>query len=309
MRACEEHVVSSGGVPATGAKIPGAWPVMVLAHNEAKRITRCLDSVFASDPGAKLNVFVMANGCTDATEDIVRDYGTKHPGVNVVSIKMGDYCNAWNVFIHHIVPKYAPDAEVCFFMDGDCRVHPGSFSELARGLAGDDQANAAGSIPMSGRSRVEDTRSMVEGRSFYANLYALKGRIVREMAQKNVRLPLKLEGDDGLICALVKWDLDPRREWNDRRVVPCPKAGFLFEPVSPFDIHAWRPYLRRLVRYGRRGYEFDLLGPRLKKRGLEGMPEHISEIYTDADKLKLRWKGIYTITNLIALRQLRKYAK
>lgn len=309
MRECEANVVSSGATPSGGTKIEGAWPVMVLAHNEAKRIVACLDSLFAADPGRKLNAFVMANGCTDRTEDIVREYGKSHDGVNVVSIKMGDYCNAWNVFIHHIVPAYAPDSEAYFFMDGDCRVWPGSFSVLAKAFADNPEANAAGSIPMSGRSQEQDSRLMMEGRTFYANLYALKGRFVRELQEKAVRLPLKFEGDDGLIAALVKWDLDPRRDWNDNRIVPCANAGFTFDPVSPLDIHAWKPYLRRLVRYGRRRYEFELLGPRLKKLGLEGLPEHASELYKDAKKLKLRWQGIYTITNWIALMQLRKYAE
>ena len=309
MRTCEENVVSSGANPSGGVKIDGAWPVMVLAHNEEKRIVPCLDSIFASDPDRSFNVFVMANGCSDNTEDIVREYGRTHEGVNVVSIRMGDYCNAWNVFIHHIIPAYAQDSEVYFFMDGDCRAWPGSFSVMAKALEEDSEANAAGSIPMSGRSQEKDARLAMESRTFYANLYALKRRFVRQLQDKDVRLPLKLEGDDGLIGALVKWDLDPHRQWEHKRVVPCSEAGFLFDPVSPLDLQAWRPYLRRLIRYGRRRYEFELLLPRLKKDGLLGLPDHIAEIYRDAKKLKLRWQGIYTITNWIALMQLRKYTK
>ena len=180
---------------------------------------------------------------------------------------------------------------------------------MAKALESDKEANAAGSIPMSGHSQEQHARSALESRTFNANLYALKGRFVKQLQGKGVRLPLKLEGDDGLIGALVKWDLDPRRQWDHRRVVPCGDAGFLFDAVSPLDIHAWKPYLRRLIRYGRRRYEFELLLPRLKKDGLLGLPEHISEIYSDAKRLKLRWQGIYTITNAIALMQLRKYAK
>jgi glycosyltransferase involved in cell wall biosynthesis len=292
-----------------GDESDAAWPVMVLAHNEAKRIVACLDSIFAADPDRRFNVFVMANGCTDDTEDIVREYGKHRAEVRVVSIEMADYCNAWNVFIHETVPALVPDSDVYFFMDGDCRIWPGSFSELVRGLAEHPEANAAGAIPMAGRSKEKDAREMVEGRSFYANLYALRGGFVRELQTKRVRLPIKLEGDDGLIGALVKWDLDPRQEWNDRRIVPCPRAGFVFEPVSPWSFRAWRTYLRRLIRYGRRRYEFEMLGPRLKREGLKGLPVHISEIYPDATKLNLRWQGIYTITNLIALIQIRQHAK
>ena len=45
------------------------WPVMVLAHNEATRIVACLDSIYAADPGHAFSIFVMANGCTDDTEE------------------------------------------------------------------------------------------------------------------------------------------------------------------------------------------------------------------------------------------------
>ena len=44
-----------------------AWPVMVLAYNEERHIAACLDSIFASDPGRRFEVYVMANGCTDRT--------------------------------------------------------------------------------------------------------------------------------------------------------------------------------------------------------------------------------------------------
>jgi hypothetical protein len=59
------------------------------------------------------------------------------------------------------------------------------------------------------------------------------------------------------------------------------------------------------VRYGRRRYEFELLGPRLRKLGMAGMPREISEIYTDAGQLKLRWQGLHTIPNWVALRHMR----
>jgi len=283
---------------------------MVLAHNEEKRIVACLDSIYEADPGRRFKIFVMANGCTDRTEDIVREYGKAHEGVNVVSIEMGCYCNAWNVFIHETVPAHVPDSDIYFFLDGDCRVWPGSFSELEKGLAENPEANAAGSVPKSGRSMEKDTRELIGNRSFVANLYSLRGRLVRDLRAKGVRLPVKMEGDDGMIGALVKWDLDPsHQEWNLNRVVSCPKAGFAFDSVSPLNFRVWKTYMRRLVRYGRRHYEFQLLGPRLKKMGLKGLPAHISEIYPESKNLKLRWQGIYTITNFIALRQLRKYAK
>lgn len=285
----------------------GAWPVMVLAHNEEKRIVPCLDSIYEADPGRSFEVFVMANGCRDATEAIVANYAKDHPGVHLVSIRLADYCNAWNVFVHSVAP--ALDSDIFFFMDGDCRACPRAFSELYRGLHEHPEANAAGAPPKAGRNQEKDARKMIEGRSFFANLYALRGSFVKRLHDWKVKFPVGLEGDDGLLGALVKWDLEPRGEWCDNRIVPCPQSGFDFDPVSPFDVRVWKTYLRRLIRYGRRRYEFDLLRPLLKRDGLKALPEHISQVYGGANELGLRWQGIYTITNFVALRQMRRQAR
>src|SRR5690349_5327103 len=86
-----------------------AWPVMVLAHNEAANIVACLDSIYAAEPEHEFKIFVMANGCTDNTEQIVGEYGRAHHGVTLVSIDMPDRCNAWNVFIHETAATSVPD--------------------------------------------------------------------------------------------------------------------------------------------------------------------------------------------------------
>ncbi|HLX04373.1 MAG TPA: glycosyltransferase family A protein [Candidatus Binatus sp.] len=287
----------------------GAWPVMVLAHNEEKRIVKCLDSIYEADPGRSFEVFVMANGCRDATEAIVANYARDHPGVHLVSIQLADYCNAWNVFVHDTVPKNAIESDVFFFMDGDCRACPRAFFELYEGLRQHPEANAAGAPPKAGWNREKDGRKMIDGRSFFANLYALRGSFVKRLQDGKVKFPVGLEGDDGLLGALVKWDLEPRGEWRDTRIVPCPESGFTFDPVSPFDVRVWKTYLKRLIRYGRRRYEFDLLRPLLKRDGLKALPEHISQVYGGANQLALRWQGIYTITNFLALRQMRRQAR
>ena len=121
-------------------------------------------------------------------------------------------------------------------------------------------------------------------------------------------MPLKLEGDDGLLGALIKWDLDPiNNQFDHQRIVPCPNAGFEFESVSPFSPSGFLGYWKRAVRYGRRRYEFELLGKELKRKGLGGMPSDITQIYGNADQLELRRDGLYTISNWFALRQMRQF--
>jgi len=286
------------------------WPVMVLAHNEERRIAACLDSLFDGEPGRRLEVFVMANGCTDRTEEITREYAVRRPGVHVVSVAMADKCNAWNVFIHETVRTRVPDRDVYFFVDGDCRTVPGSLTRLAQGLRANPSAHAASAPPASGRSREKDRRELLAARALVANLYALRGTFVQALRDNRVRLPLGLEGDDGLLGALIKWNLNPTLGgFDDSRIEPCADAGFVFDSMSVWDPAEWRAYWRRALRYGRRRYEFRLLAPRLKKLGLPGLPAHISELYPESHKLRLMWDGLHTIPNWVALRMMRRHVK
>jgi len=284
-----------------------SWPVMVLAHNEERHIAACLDSIFAADPGLAFEIYVMANGCTDRTEEIVRTYAARRPDVHLVSIELPDKCNAWNVFIHDTVPARCAEREVYFFMDGDARAAKGSFTVMARALETNARAHAASAPPASGRNAARDRRDLMKEHGLVANLYALRGTFVQRLHNAGVRIPLGLEGDDGLLGALIKWDLAPdKNSFDDERIVPCGDAGFEFEPVSPFRADAWKSYWKRAVRYGRRKYEFQLIGRRLKAQGLSGLPLDIRQLYGDASSLRLEWHGLYTLTNLVALRSMRR---
>ena len=297
----------TGGTAATprgdGAS-PAPWPVMVLAHNEERSIAACLDSIFAAADGAGAEVFVMANGCTDRTERIVRDYS--RAGVQLVSIPVGDKCNAWNVFVHDTVAGCCPGREAYFFMNGDVTVAKGSFAALARALREEPQAHAASAVPVGGRNAERYRRQILKTHGLVANLYALRGAFIDRLRALAVRLPLNFEGDDGLIGYLVKCDLAPElNPPDDRRIAPRAAAGFAFESLSALRPADWKAYWKRLVRYGRSGYEFKLLGPLLKSRGIAGLPADITELYGGAAALPLDWNGIYTLPNWIALRQMR----
>lgn len=286
------------------------WPVMVLAHNEERQIVQCLDSLFDGEPRRDLEVYVMANGCVDRTEALTLEYGKKRPRVKLISIKLGDKNNAWNVFIHETVKAHCPGRSVYFFMDGDARMVPGSLSAMEAALSKTPHAHAASAPPASGRSMAQDRKEFLEVRGLVANLYALRGEFVTSLRDKGVRLPIGLEGDDGLLGALIKWDLDPKRgQWDNQRILPCADAGFTFESVNIAELSAWRGYWRRAVRYGRSHYEFQLLGPRLRREGLAGLPADITEIYGGASALKLRVQGLFTLSNWVALRQMRSIAE
>jgi glycosyltransferase involved in cell wall biosynthesis len=296
-------------MPAPCCTNVAAWPVMVLAHNEERHIEACLDSIFEATDNHALDVFVMANGCTDRTEQLVAKYAHQQPQVHLVSIELGDKCNAWNVFIHETVTHRCAGRDIYFFMDGDARATRGSFDVMAGALVSSPYAHAASAVPVSGRNAARDRNEILAEHGLVANLYALRGSFVERLRVDAVRIPLNMEGDDGLIGALVKWDLDPQHnEFDHRRIVPCADAGFAFESMSLRRPADWKLYWKRAVRYGRRRYEFKLLGPRMLSDGVDALPDDITDVYEDAHNLPLRWEGLYTWTNWIALRAMRKAA-
>ena len=285
-----------------------ALKVMVLAHNEAKQIEYCLNSIRSAAPGREVMAYVMANGCTDNTEEVVKTYAARNGGVVLVSIEMPDKCNAWNVFIHETLAPTAED-DVYFFMDGDARASPGSFAAMAAMLANDPIAMAVGAVPGSGRSMEADRRQMLEERHLVANLYALRGAFVRRLQELGARLPVGLEGDDGLLGALVKWNLNPQGDWVDQRIAVCDEAKFTFESLSWARLRDWRSYFKRMMRYARRPYEFELIRNQLKVHGIKGMPASIRDAYKHSASSKFRWRGFYSIQSWLALRMIQKHAE
>lgn len=100
--------------------VSAPWPVAVFAHNEARNIVACLDSLQAAS-AVPPTCHVLANACTDATESLVRNYARTHPGVHLVSIAVGDKANAWNVYVHEAAP---PGQAAYFFMTAMCVPRP-----------------------------------------------------------------------------------------------------------------------------------------------------------------------------------------
>ena len=297
---------------ASGATTAGTapWPVMVLAYNEEEGIEAAIDSIFQSEPQQALEIYVMANGCTDRTEELVRAYSRRRPAVQLVSIKLGDKCNAWNVFIHETAAKVCPGRETYFFTCGDVRIVPGSLNALQRALWQDSYANGAAAPPGSGRNVERDREAQMREHALVAGLYALRGDFVRRMQALKVRIPLNFEGDDALIGTLLQWDLAPAdRPMDMNRIAAVRDSAWVFDSLTLTRLTDWQFYWKRAIRYARRYYEFKLLGPELKSKGLDGMPADIRDLYPRAANLPLRWQGIYTLTNWVALRWMRSIGR
>jgi hypothetical protein len=86
----------------------------------------------------------------------------------------------------------------------------------------------------------------------------------------------------------------------------CCSDAAEFEQMSLTHPSDWKMYWKRAVGMG--PALNPVIGP-FYARGLAALPVDITELYPRAASLRLNWQGIYTLTNLIALRQMRSIGK
>lgn len=279
-----------------------SWPIAVFAHNEARNIIACLDSL-QSAADSPCECHVLANACADDTEALVREYSANHPNVHLVSIALGDKANAWNVFVHEVAPR---NAMHYFFIDGDVRATPGSLDAMAQALAHHPQANGVSALPRSGRGLDAFQRDMLKDNGVAGNLYGLRGTFVERICRQAIRMPVGTIGEDALMGAMLKWDLRGDVRWDDSKVVVAQEAGFEFDSVSPWLPREWKKYFRRRVRYSVRGYQNKMLGRAIQPGGFESLPQQIGDLYPlYPDVLELGWRGVDTFFDWLAIREIR----
>jgi glycosyltransferase involved in cell wall biosynthesis len=278
------------------------WPVAAFAHNEARNIIACLDSLQAAS-SHPFECYVLANACTDRTETLVREYSANHPNVHLVSIALGDKANAWNVFMHEVVPSGALHY---FFIDGDVRATPGALDNMAQALSLHPQANGVSAMPKSGRGVEAFQRDMLKNNGVAGNLYGLRGAFVERMRAQAIKMPIGTIGEDALMGAMLKWDLRGDTRWDNSKVVVAQEAGFEFESVSPWLPREWKKYFRRRVRYSVRGYQNKMLGCAIQPSGFIALPREVRDLYPlYPEVLKLEWRGLNTVFDWLAIQHIR----
>jgi glycosyltransferase involved in cell wall biosynthesis len=277
------------------------WPVAIFAHNEARNIVACLDSLQAAT-SQPFECYVLANACTDPTEMLVREYSVTHPNVHLVSIALGDKANAWNVFVHDVAPR---GVTCYFFIDGDVRATPGALDAMVQALTLQPQANGVSALPKSGRGVAAFQRDMLKDNGVAGNLYGLRGAFVERVREQAISMPIGTIGEDALIGAMLKWDLRGDTRWDNGRVVVAQEAGFEFDSVSPWLPHEWKKYFRRCVRYSIRGYQNKMLGRAIQPGGFESLPQQVRDLYTrHPELLTVTWRGLDTLFDWLAVREI-----
>lgn len=274
--------------------------IAVFAHNEARKILACLDSVIKNiRPGDQC--VVLNNGSTDTTYKLVEEFSKRHDFCKLVDIEVGDKANAWNVFIHETRIK----SDLFCFLDGDCEMLPGSLDAMEKCMGDHPGANAVAAIPADATGEAFRKEMLSDG-GLAGNLYALSNGFVERFRKTNTRLPLGLIGDDSLVGALAYWDLSPKNNWDPTRIVLCAGARFLYTPLSFFSWHDIRLYYRRKIRYSMRHIQTGLLKKPLKRDGLAGIPRDIDDLYASRKSdIRLTWRGLNTWFDWLAIRHIK----
>ena len=275
----------------------GIWSVAVFAHNEAKRITKALDSIVRASEGRRVEITVLANGCKDRTSDVVREFAKKMSleNIHVVDISIGDKANAWNIYIQDIAKSQKHKTiSMHVFIDGDVVIEPGSLAALDAALANNPEVNAVGAFPVSGRDKVAWKNRMESGGMLAGNLYALSVDFVAKLQARRIRIPLGFIGEDWLVTLYASSNLQPLIMYVDqhRRVIFAPDAGFAFRSLCVWRASDIRIYLRRLWRYALRSVQLEMLIHQLQYQNPETLPDDVKTIHMSYPlPSRLKWIG------------------
>jgi glycosyltransferase involved in cell wall biosynthesis len=272
--------------------------IAVLAHNEERRIARCLASLPLGNPSVAVHAVV--NGSSDRTAEIARAFGA----VTVHEYAHGGKARSWNRFS---LDTPGIEAQTFVFVDGDAEVLPGSVAALDRALADHPLANAAAGMPCSGRKAEAYRREMAADRGLFGALYALRGSFIGRMRAQGIRLPEDLVGDDGLLGAMAKTDLANESDWRDERVVPCPEAGFECESASLLSPAMLRNQYRRMENYSTRHFQNRIVSAIMKGAGPAALPARMADLYPAwLDRLAPRRDPVWAWFDRRALARMRR---
>ncbi len=243
--------------------------IIVLAHNEERRIARCLESLPLGEAGVTVHVAI--NGTTDRTAEIARSFA----GVHVHDWAEGGKSLSWNRIM---LDTPGVTGDVFVFVDGDAEIQPNSVEALVQTLRANPAANAAAGLPANGRKAEAYRAETIASHGLFGDFYALSGDFVRRLRASGVRLPVDLIGDDSLIGALAKTGLANEDDWQETRIVPCLEAGFLCEPttISPASI---RNQYRRMINYSVRRFQNRIVTAIMRGPGPAGLPNKMAELY------------------------------
>ncbi len=271
--------------------------IAIFAYNEENTIIDCLEAI-RNSKFSKLNkCFVLANGCTDKTTEIVRAYKKNNEFIELIELNCADKANAWNYFIHEVPIK----AAIYFFHDADTQVFPDALEQLYNCLRRNPNVNA---VAAKKKKKGSDTPLVIN--SLWGGLYALAPHFVERIRERKIKLPIGLIGDDGLVGALACWDLNPGQIWDNNKVIICSPAKFWFYPIQ-INLNGLKKYYFRLLRYSFRYYQNRMITAFFKKYKSEALPNDVKQLYKlFPELLEVKFRGLNTFFDFLVTKKIRK---
>lgn len=121
--------------------------VCIPAYNEAETITAVLDSLRGQEGVSIEEVRVCANGCSDATAELVRLAGADRPELILLERSWKSKAKAWNEL------RRASRGEILIFVDGDVYLPAHTVAALVRELLDEPELIAVTAQPMPKRAK------------------------------------------------------------------------------------------------------------------------------------------------------------
>lgn len=227
---------------------PHIVAIGILARNEAAHIGTLINDLgrqtILSEVGVAVQIFVVANGCTDSTVEVARAAleAPSFPAAitgSVHNLDQAGKSNAWNALIHEIVPN---STEFIFLLDGDIRLpEPDSLLLLLRALLTVPEAVVA--VDRSVKDlQLEKPRTLVERVIGVATGTANDPRTAvagalycaRYADVRNIWMPIGLPGEDGFLRAMLLTSSFSKDEQLAKHVY-VDEAFHVFEGLRTFS--------------------------------------------------------------------------
>ncbi len=248
----------------------------IFAYNEADIIAKTLGSLEQAGLAKDDKVFVLINGCTDNTFEIVAEIAEKDKRINPVKIDFGDKANAWNVYVNDLG---IDDAKIHIFLDGDVIPSENAFFEMQNALDKYPEALAVSTLPKGGRKSEGWAKRIVEKHGMPGNMYGFSKETFQRMRNMPIRIPIGLVGDDPLLRFLLLRNLDPQANERLEYIRPVETAFFSYESFPLNTLSGLKALFKRQLHYARRDLEHAILVEHLIAEGIGAMPRSADSLW------------------------------
>jgi hypothetical protein len=227
------------------------WSVAIVASREAiATLAASIDAAIRAASGVSTMIDVIVNGNPSLAQEAAGyvqslSHRSSNISLRVWSITTGDKAHAVNCYLHEIYPG----AELAYFVDGYAQVLLDAFRLMSEGMAERPNALAISGVPTMGRTARSLGQQMVQEGGGHGTLHALRRDVCLRLRESGFRLPLGLYRVDGLLFAVLAFDLDPAcNGWDLTRSLVHPRASWTFRPLRWWRPTDLRTYWKRMQR-------------------------------------------------------------